>query len=340
MNKATPTISAAPTASAITYGQTLADSNLTGGTASTAGTYAFTTPSTAPNAGTANQGVTFSPSDTANYNTATTIVSVLVNKATPTISAAPTASAITYGQTLAASSLIGGTASTAGTFAFTTPLTAPNVGTANQGVTFTPNDTANFNTATTSASVTVIDGDLPVPGADAFTAKVAAGMTTKVTLASLLANDRPSANPSDTRNMTFVSVESTSSGGAAIRVKGGWLIYQPYQARLSAQNEPPDTFTYTVSNGTKTARGTVTVSLVAPDYVPQVAIDRVDGNKVYFSVMPGMTFEVQGSDLTAPVTWSPILNGSSNWTSGADGRLIVTDPAAGASRFYRFKWIP
>jgi hypothetical protein len=83
--------------------------------------------------------------------------------------------------------------------------------------------------------------------------------------------------------------------------------------------------------------------LVAPNYVAEVAIDRVDGNKVYFSVMPGMTFEVQGSDLTPPVTWSTILNGSSNyWTSGADGRLIVTDPAAAgsASRFYKFKWIP
>ncbi|NBT90547.1 MAG: DUF1533 domain-containing protein, partial [Verrucomicrobia bacterium] len=77
--KATPTISAAPTASAITYGQTLASSILSGGTASTAGTFAFTTTSTAPNAGTANQGVTFTPTDTANYNTATTTVSVTVN---------------------------------------------------------------------------------------------------------------------------------------------------------------------------------------------------------------------------------------------------------------------
>ena len=161
-------------------------------------------------------------------------------------------------------------------------------------------------------------------------------MTTKVTLASLLANDRPSANPSDTRNMTFVTVQSTSSGGAAIRVKGGWLIYQPSSL---AESGSTDRFTYTVSNGVKTAIGTVTVSLASPGAV-RVEIDRVDGNKVYFSVMPGMTFEVQGSDLTVPVTWSTIPNGSSNWTSGADGRLIVTDPAAGASRFYRFKWIP
>jgi hypothetical protein len=99
--------------------------------------------------------VTFTPSDSANYNTATTSVSVTVDKATPTISAAPTASAITFGQTLADSNLTGGTAITPGSFAFTTPSTAPSVGTANQGVTFTPSNTANYNTATTSVSVTV-----------------------------------------------------------------------------------------------------------------------------------------------------------------------------------------
>jgi alpha-tubulin suppressor-like RCC1 family protein len=43
----------------------------------------------------------------------------------------------------------------AGTFAFTTPSTAPNVGTALQSVTFTPIDRANYNTATASVSVTV-----------------------------------------------------------------------------------------------------------------------------------------------------------------------------------------
>jgi hypothetical protein len=49
-----------------------------------AGAFAFTTPSTAPSVGAANQGVTFTPSDTANYNTATTSVSVTVNNAGPT----------------------------------------------------------------------------------------------------------------------------------------------------------------------------------------------------------------------------------------------------------------
>jgi len=155
VNKADPTVTAWPTATAITYGQTLASSTLSGGTSTPAGTFAFTTPSTAPNAGTAPQGVTFTPTDTTNYNTATGTTSVTVNKADPTVTAWPTATAITYGQTLASSTLSGGTATPAGTFAFTTPATAPNAGTAAQGVTFTPTDTTNYNTATGTADVTV-----------------------------------------------------------------------------------------------------------------------------------------------------------------------------------------
>jgi autotransporter-associated beta strand protein len=83
------------------------------------------------------------------------IARLTVDKATPTISVVPTASGITYGQTLASSTLSGGTASTAGTFAFTTPSTAPNAGKADQSVTFTPTDAANYNPVTTTVSVTV-----------------------------------------------------------------------------------------------------------------------------------------------------------------------------------------
>ena len=46
-----------------------------------AGSFAWTTPSTAPAVGTTVQDVTFTPTDTANYNTATTSVSVVVNPA-------------------------------------------------------------------------------------------------------------------------------------------------------------------------------------------------------------------------------------------------------------------
>jgi len=153
--KADPSVTAWPTATAITYGQTLLSSTLSGGVASVGGTFAFTTPRTAPAAATTAQGVTFMPTNTANYSTVSGSVSVTVNKATPIVTTWPTATAITYGQTLAASSLSGGVASVGGSFAFTTPGTAPAAGTAAQGVTFTPTNTANYNTVSGSVSVTV-----------------------------------------------------------------------------------------------------------------------------------------------------------------------------------------
>ena len=82
-----PTITAWPSGSTITYGQTLADSALTGGAASVPGTFAWTTPTTAPSAGPASYSVTFTPNDTVNYSTVTDTASVAVNKATLTITA-------------------------------------------------------------------------------------------------------------------------------------------------------------------------------------------------------------------------------------------------------------
>jgi hypothetical protein len=153
--KTTPTLTVAPSASAITVGQALSDSTLTGGSASVAGAFAWTTPSTVPAVGTPSYEVTFTPTDTVNYNTFTTTVSVTVNKITSTISVAPSASAITEGQALSDSVLSGGTGNVAGAFAWTTPSTVPLVGTASYGVTFTPTDTVNYSTAATTVSLTV-----------------------------------------------------------------------------------------------------------------------------------------------------------------------------------------
>jgi len=57
---------------------------------------------------------------------------------TPVITTQPTATAITFGQTLASSALSGGAALVPGAFAFTVPVTAPAVGTASLRVTFSP----------------------------------------------------------------------------------------------------------------------------------------------------------------------------------------------------------
>ena len=101
----------------------------------------------------ADLSVSFSSSNA--YGTTTVDISFAIQKGTSTITATPTATAITEGQALSASALSGGTASVAGAFSWTTPSTMPAVGTATYGVTFTPTDTANYNTATTTVSVTV-----------------------------------------------------------------------------------------------------------------------------------------------------------------------------------------
>ena len=84
----------------------------------------------------------------------------LVAAAAPT----PDATALTYGQPLSASTLggtftgVGGTALT-GTLAFSSPATVPNAGTASHAVTFTPADTTNYASGSTSVSVTVNPAD-------------------------------------------------------------------------------------------------------------------------------------------------------------------------------------
>jgi hypothetical protein len=156
INKATPTIKVSPSVTNITYGQSLISSNLTGGTADVSGTFTFTTPSTIPNAGAANQTVIFTPTDIANYNTATANILVTVDKVTPTITTPPSASSIAYNTIIASSDLSGGKASVNGLFAFITPSTIPtNIGTYTYNVIFTPTDTTNYNTVSTTVSVTV-----------------------------------------------------------------------------------------------------------------------------------------------------------------------------------------
>jgi endonuclease G len=93
------------------------------------------------------------------------------------ISTSPTASTITYGQTLASSALSGGSASVNGSFAFTNPSTVPAPGFSSQGVTFTPANLATHSARILSVSVGVLSlppVPLPArnPGASGFEIEV------------------------------------------------------------------------------------------------------------------------------------------------------------------------
>ncbi len=154
IGKATPTITTLPTASAITYGQTLSASVLTGGVGSVAGTFSFATPSLGPSAGTASEAILFTPNDTTDYGVATGVVSVTVNKANPVVTW-PTPPAIPYGTPIGAAEQ-NATANTPGSFFYTTPNgTIFSVGTHPLGAAFLPTDSTDYNPVSAYSTITV-----------------------------------------------------------------------------------------------------------------------------------------------------------------------------------------
>jgi autotransporter-associated beta strand protein len=159
--KITPTITVTP--STYTYSGSMqgpgVDEVSKGGsqgliTLSYAGTGSTTYSSSTPPTNAGNYTVTATVSADATYSQASSAATAFtIAKATPTVSVAPTASAVTVGATLSSSILSGGTASVAGTYAWTTPSTVLSAS-GPYLVTFNPTDSANYNTASTSASVT------------------------------------------------------------------------------------------------------------------------------------------------------------------------------------------
>ncbi len=95
--------------------------------------------------------VTFTPTDTASYTTATKTVQITVTQATPVITWNNPASII-YGTALSATQL-NATASVPGTLVYTPAAgSIPAAGTDTLSVTFTPTDTINYTTATKTVS--------------------------------------------------------------------------------------------------------------------------------------------------------------------------------------------
>jgi len=78
INKANSAVTAWPTAAAITYGAALSASTLNGGVAITVGSFAWTAPTTIPTVINSGYSVTFTPTDTANYNIVINTISITV----------------------------------------------------------------------------------------------------------------------------------------------------------------------------------------------------------------------------------------------------------------------
>jgi 6-phosphogluconolactonase (cycloisomerase 2 family) len=153
VNQATPTVNWSPPA-AITYGAALSAGQLDA-TSSVAGTFAYSPATgTVLSAGLQTLSVTFTPTDLADYKTATAAVTLTVNPATPPITWT-TPAAITYGTALSSTQLDASTG-VAGTFTYSPAAgTVLSVGSQTLAVTFAPTDSVDYKTATATVTLTV-----------------------------------------------------------------------------------------------------------------------------------------------------------------------------------------
>jgi hypothetical protein len=323
VNKADSNVTTWPTATGITYGQTLASSTLSSGSTTPAGSFAFTTPTTAPNAGTASQGVTFTPTDTDNYNTATGTVSVTVNKVGLSVTANADSKAydglaysggngVVYsgfvkGET---SAVLGGTlayggaskgAINVGTYAITpSGLTSGNYTITFNNGTLTINIAAQTITFGALADKTLGDADFSV------SAIASSGLTVSFTT-------------------TTTSVCTVTAGGTVHLVVTGTCTITAHQGGNGNYNAAPDvsqSFTVDVpvndapiiTEGTSTD---VSMSASTPFSLTLHATD-VDGDTITWSISTPAghgTASASGTGTSKAITYTPALNyiGSDNF---------------------------
>jgi hypothetical protein len=281
VQKIAPTITWAAPAS-ISYGTPLSSAQLNA-TANASGTFSYTPAAgTVLSIGAHTLTATFT-SSSSNYTNGSMSVSITVDTATPVISWATPAS-IVYGTPLGATQL-NASANVPGVFTYNpAAATVLPVGTQTLTVTFTPNDTTNYTTATKSVTITVIkaasvitwtppsgivygtplgatqlNASANVPGM--FTYTPATGTILPAGSQILSA----SFAPNDTANYVNASKSVSITVSKALPVISWTPANIVYGAALGADQlnataNTPGTFTYTPTLGTVLPAGTRTLS--------------------------------------------------------------------------------
>jgi hypothetical protein len=208
--KATPVITWSNPAG-IVYGTALGSTQLNA-TANVPGTFVYLPPAgTVLAAGTGQTlSTTFTPTDTADYTTATKSVLINVSKAAPVITwAAP--APITYGGALGNGQLDASSAGVAGTFVYTPPAgTVLPVGNGQTlSVAFTPSDTVDYTTASATTTINVNAAPPPPSGVNLVVTKVLSRTGGNVVVQLTIANT--GGTPANNVTLTSVKVGSLSA---------------------------------------------------------------------------------------------------------------------------------
>ena len=340
----TPTITTVPTASAITYGQTLAAATLGGGAASVSGSFAFTSQSVKPAAGTASQSVTFTPTDTASYYPVVFNVSVTVNQAASGLTIASSENIAGYGDSLVFTANLPVDAT--GNVIFSTTNGDFSTNTVNGGTAVSsainslPRGTtnaiqaiysgdANYFPATNTLTQTVTNHP-PVANGDTYYRN---GMNCwKIAVSDLLTNTGDADG------------DALSLAGLGVSTNGVTLdtASTPGYVQYANPNHADDRFTYTVADnygGTNTATITLAFSLTGALTGTNSITRIVPGKPATLTACGAINFSYILQRSVDMVNWVEIqtncaVNGVVNVTDGFDD----LGGNAPASAFYRLKW--
>lgn len=334
VDKVTPVITWANPAP-ITYGTPLGDRQLDAST-TILGTFVYSPAAgTILHAGTRSLSVTFTPTNSEDFTTATASVSLLVNKATPTIAWA-TPAAITYGTVVSTTQLDAQPSVPGGMIYNLSPGTKLSSGAHTLTVALTPDDAADYNPANATVQLMVNDASVSLTWAqpapivygtalssiqlDAVASKPgtfvyspAAGTVLTAGQHTLAVTFTPTSN-----DYSPISSTVTILVGKATPVIT-WSNPAPVPDntplgpdQLNAVGSVPGTFVYTPGTGVQMTEGTHTLSTVltptdALDYnaaTAQVQLE-VRAEDFALEVPQATTFQAGGS-LVGPVTITPI----------------------------------
>jgi hypothetical protein len=270
---------------AITYGTALSGTQLNA-TASVPGAFAYNPiAGTVLTAGTHTLNVTFTPTDNTDYKTSTGSTTIVVKKATTSITWA-NPGAIAYGTALSATQL-DATAGVPGTYVYTPVAgTVLNAGTHTLNVAFTPTDTTDYQTSTGSATIVVNKATTSVTWTNPAAITYGTALTATQLNATASVPGRFAYTPAagtvltggqHTLNVTFTPTDAaeyqTSTGSVTIVVNEAttrvtWarpaaITYGTALsgAQLNATASQPGTFAYTPSAGTVLTAGTQTLNV-------------------------------------------------------------------------------
>lgn len=274
--------------------------------------------------------VNFTPDDTLNYNPASAMVAIDVVKADPVITwSSP--SDVTYGDALNSTDHLNASADVPGSFAYNPGLgTVLNAGNSQSlSATFTPTDTANYNTVTTAVTINVLKADpeitwvnpAPIDFGDALNTTdhlnpvtSVAGTFSFAPPAGTVLNAGPAQQltalftPSDRGNYNAISVEARIDVRKAIP-NVQWNAPDPIThgtaltvAQLNAVADTPGTMVYSPSFGRVLPAGDG----------QDLTVTFTPGNEVNFEVVTE-TVSIDVLRATPTITWqtpAPISYGT------------------------------